>query len=62
MSLADVQKELGHPIAATLTPAPELFQQAARMQLPAVLCQPGSLTTQQFGKLVDLIIEHEAKE
>jgi DNA-binding response OmpR family regulator len=62
MSLADVQKELGHPIAATLTPAPELFQQAARMHLPAVVCQPSSLTTQQIGNLVDLIIEREAKE
>jgi MinD-like ATPase involved in chromosome partitioning or flagellar assembly len=62
MSLVDVQKVLGHPIAATLTPAPELFQQAARMRLPAVVCQPGSLTTQQIGNLVDLIVEREAKE
>ncbi len=62
MSHADVQKELGHPIAATLTPAPELFQQAARLHVPAVICQPGSLTTQQLGQLVDLIIEREAKE
>lgn len=62
MSLTDVQRELGSPIAATLTPAPELFQQAARMHVPAVICQPDSLTTRQFGKLVDLIIEHEAKE
>jgi len=62
MSFAEVQKELGHPIAATLTPAPELFQQAARLNLPAVICQPGSLTTQQLGQLVDLIIEREAKE
>lgn len=62
MSLADVQKELAHPIAATLTPAPELFQQASRLQIPAVICQPGSLTTQQLSRLVDMIIEREAKE
>jgi len=61
MSWADVQKELHQPIVATLTPAPELFQQATRMQLPAVICQPGSLTTQQLGKLTDIIVEHEAK-
>jgi len=61
MSWADVQKELNQPIVATLTPAPELFQQATRMHLPAIICQPGSLTTQQLGKLTDIIVEHEAR-
>lgn len=61
MAWADVQGKLGHPIAGTLTPAPELFQQASRMQTPAVLCQPESLTTQQMGKLVDQILEREAQ-
>ena len=58
----EVQKLLKHPIAATLTPAPELFLQASRLKTPAVLCQPESLTAQQIGKLVDRIAEHEAQE
>jgi pilus assembly protein CpaE len=62
MPWAEVQQKLGHPIAATLTPAPELFQQSIRMHTPAVLCQPESLTTQQVNKLVDQILEREAQK
>ncbi|GAB4417067.1 MAG: hypothetical protein Kow002_03300 [Anaerolineales bacterium] len=62
MPWAEVQKELKQPIAATLTPAPELFHQATRMKMPAVVCQPESLTAQQLGKLVNLVIEHEAQD
>ncbi len=61
MSWADVQEQLGHSIAATLTPAPELFAQASRLKTPAVLCQPDSLTAQQLNKLVERITEHEAQ-
>jgi CheY-like chemotaxis protein/MinD-like ATPase involved in chromosome partitioning or flagellar assembly len=57
---SQVQTKLDHEIVSTLTPAPELFAQAARMQTPAVLCQPESLTTKQINKLVDFITEHEA--
>jgi hypothetical protein len=59
MPWADVQKQLGHSIVATLTPAPELFAQAARLKTPAILCQPDSLTTQQMNKLVESIKEHQ---
>ena len=58
---AEVQKLLKHPIAATLTPAPDLFLQASRLKTPAVLCQPESLTAQQISKLVERIAEHEAQ-
>ena len=61
MPWADDQKQLGHSIAATRTPAPELFAQAARMKTPAVLCQSDRLTTQQLNKLVERITEHEAE-
>ncbi len=57
---SQVQTKLGHEIVSTLTPAPELFVQATRMQTPAVLCQPESLTTRQIMKLVDFITEREA--
>jgi Flp pilus assembly CpaE family ATPase len=57
---SQVQTKLDHEILSTLTPAPELFVQATRMQTPAILCQPDSLTARQVNKLVDFITEHEA--
>lgn len=57
---SQVQTKLDQEILSTLTPAPELFVQATRMQMPAVLCQPESLTTRQISKLVDYIAEREA--
>lgn len=57
---SQVQAQLGHEILSTLTPAPELFVQATRMQTPAILCQPDSLTTRQIAKLVEFVTEREA--
>jgi CheY-like chemotaxis protein/MinD-like ATPase involved in chromosome partitioning or flagellar assembly len=57
---SQVQSKLEHEITTTLTPAPELFVQATRVQMPAVLCQPESLTARQVNKLVDFIVEREA--
>jgi pilus assembly protein CpaE len=57
---SQVQTKLEHEIISTLTPAPELFVQATRVQTPAVLCQPESLTARQVNKLVDFIVEREA--
>lgn len=57
---SQVQTKLDHEILSTLTPAPELFVQATRVQTPAVLCQPESLTARQVNKLVDFIVEREA--
>ena len=57
---SQVQTKLDHEIIGTLTPAPELFVQATRMQTPAILCQPESLTARQISKLVDFITEREA--
>jgi MinD-like ATPase involved in chromosome partitioning or flagellar assembly len=59
MLLTQVQEKLGHSIAATFTPAPEAFLQASRVQTPAVICQPTNITSQQFLKLADTIIERE---
>jgi pilus assembly protein CpaE len=60
LASSQVQTKLDHEIISTLTPAPELFVQATRMQTPAILCQPDSLTTRQVNKLVDFITEREA--
>jgi len=62
MQLSQVQERLGHSIAVTLTPAPEAFQQAARLQTPAVICQPTNMTSQQFLKIADAIIEREKSQ
>jgi CheY-like chemotaxis protein/MinD-like ATPase involved in chromosome partitioning or flagellar assembly len=59
LASSQVQTQLGHEIITTLTPAPELFVQATRMQTPAVVCQPDSLTARQIMKLVDFMIEQE---
>ncbi len=60
LASSQVQAQLEHDILSTLTPAPELFVQATRMQTPAILCQPDSLTARQVTKLVDFIVEREA--
>jgi pilus assembly protein CpaE len=60
LASSQVQTKLDHEIISTLTPAPDLFVQATRMQTPAILCQPDSLTTRQVNKLVDFITEREA--
>ena len=59
MAWTKVQEMLGHSISTTLTPAPELFLQATRMQTPAVVCQPTNMTSQQFLKIADAILERE---
>jgi CheY-like chemotaxis protein/MinD-like ATPase involved in chromosome partitioning or flagellar assembly len=56
---SQVQAKLEHEILSTLTPAPELFVQATRMQTPAILCQPDSLTARQISKLVEFVVERE---
>lgn len=57
---SQVQAKLEHEILSTLTPAPELFVQATRMQTPAILCQPDSLTARQITKLVEFVTERES--
>lgn len=59
MSWTQVQEQIGHQIAATINPAPELFMQASRLHTPAVLVQPSNLTSKQFLKIADSIIERE---
>lgn len=57
---AVTQDKLGHPIAVTITPAPELMTQATRMQTAAILCKPDGVTAKQIIKLVDHLIQNEA--
>ena len=59
MAWTDVQQKLGHSIATILTPAPEMFFNATRLHTPAVTSEPTNVTSQQFLKIADLIIDHE---
>ena len=59
MAWTKVQENLGHSISTTLTPAPELFQQAVRIHTPAVMSQPTNMTSQQLLKIADQVIERE---
>ncbi len=59
MAWTEVQQQLGHSIATTITPAPEMFMSAARVHTPAVTSQPTNVSSQQFLKIADLLIEHE---
>ncbi len=58
LSLNTVQQQFKYPISVVFTPAPELAYQAARNNVPLVIQQPDSLTTQQFMKLSDNITKH----
>ena len=59
LTTAIVQEKLGHPIAVTVTPAPDLVTQATRMQTAAILCQPEGAMARQIRSLADLIIQNE---
>jgi MinD-like ATPase involved in chromosome partitioning or flagellar assembly len=59
MQMSQAQDKLGHSITTTLTPAPEAFQQAIKLQTSPVVCQPTNMTSQQFLKIADTIIERE---
>lgn len=56
---AQVQKKLGHPVTTAITPLPEVFTQAARLQTPAIIAQPASMISQQIIKIADGILERE---
>jgi len=50
------QQEFGHPIAATISPAPDLMAAASRRRLPAVATDPDHVTSQQFLALADRLL------
>lgn len=62
LTWAQVREQLGRDLAVAFTAAPELIFQAAKGNVPAVMMQPDSLTTQQFTKLADTITQHIPQE
>jgi CheY-like chemotaxis protein/MinD-like ATPase involved in chromosome partitioning or flagellar assembly len=61
LSVAQIQEQLGHQVAISITPAPEVIQHATRNKTAAVLVQADNLTTKQFDALADQIIERAPK-
>ncbi len=59
MAWMEVQQNLGHSIASTITPAPEMMVAAARIHMPAVFSQPTNVASLQILKIADQILEHE---
>jgi len=57
LSVAQIQEQLGHQVAISITPAPEVIQHANRNKTAAVLIQTDNLTTKQFDTLADQIAE-----
>jgi len=57
LSWSQVQEQLKHNISVIFTPAPELTYQASVSGMPVMLHQPESLTTQQFQKLAERVIQ-----
>jgi CheY-like chemotaxis protein len=57
MSWGQVQDQLGMKIATVFTPAPELAYQAETNNIPLVMLEPDSLSTQQFAKLTDFLTQ-----
>ncbi len=55
LSWTQVKDQLGHDLAVAFTPAPELVYQAAKSNIPVVIQQPDSLTSQQFNKLAEIV-------
>ena len=61
LSVAQIQEQLGHQVAISITPAPEVIQHANRNKTAAVLIQTDNLTTKQFDTLADQIVERAPK-
>ena len=61
LSLGKVREELDFRIDVAITPAPEVYAQAIRLNTTAILHAPESILTQQFKTLAELITESKAK-
>jgi CheY-like chemotaxis protein/MinD-like ATPase involved in chromosome partitioning or flagellar assembly len=62
LNWTQIQDDLGYKIATVFTPAPELAYQSSANNVPMVLAQPGSITTQQFEKLAILVTQRKQQD
>lgn len=57
LSLGQVQDELGYPVAAVFTAAPDLAYQSQLSKLPMVMRQAEGVTIQQFNGLAQKVLQ-----
>lgn len=60
ISVLQMQEILRVPIAQVIPPVPEVAYQAAQRSIPISQVQPGSIFTQQFVNLANMVIERVA--
>ncbi len=61
LSLGKVREEFNYRVDVSITPAPEIYAQATRLNTTAILHAPESMLTQQFKTLAELITESKAE-
>jgi CheY-like chemotaxis protein/MinD-like ATPase involved in chromosome partitioning or flagellar assembly len=62
LNMAQVEQLLGQTPLLAITPAPELFYSATRMNTTAISTSPDSLTAQQFTKLAKVVLDFEKQK
>jgi Flp pilus assembly CpaE family ATPase len=62
LNMAQVEQLLGQTPLLAITPAPELFYSAVRVNSTAFSVGPDSLTAQQFTKLAKSVLEFEKQK
>jgi CheY-like chemotaxis protein/MinD-like ATPase involved in chromosome partitioning or flagellar assembly len=62
LNMAQMEELLGQAPLIAITPAPELFFVASRMNTTAIAARPDSLTAQQFAKLAAAILDFEKQK
>ncbi len=62
LSSEEIEQEIDFPVALTFKPEQNLFSQAIKKHLPAVLEQPKGDFSQQISKLAQLLLQNEASQ
>jgi DNA-binding response OmpR family regulator len=58
LNMKQVENDIGYKITTVFTPAPELAFQASVSNMPMITQQAGSITSQQFESLANIITQH----
>jgi MinD-like ATPase involved in chromosome partitioning or flagellar assembly len=62
LSWTQVQEALELPVSQVISPVPEMAYQAALRFTPISMLQPDGLTSQQYGKVADLLAQRMRKK
>ncbi len=61
LTMSQLEEQVGQPPVVAITPMPELLYTAARLKTTVVTSRPDSLSTQQFAKLAESVLEYEKR-